>query len=181
METPFPLGYVILQISLLVAFVALNFILAEFAGQYLNNYWPWLAAFFVLPVISHAAFIAIITEERHRKRDLRAIRAGERITDPERRRPSHMVPETEDDASVTPFDAPSTSSPVAESVKPEILDELRDRKIDELMEWDQWSKAFELAAERLEIARDVGDRKSIELYETYLRLLGSKVHPIDEG
>ena len=103
------------------------------------------------------------------------------MTDPDRRKSVDGKPETENGISVTPFGAPSGSPPVAESVKPEILGELRDKKIDELMEWDQWSKAFELAAERLETARDAGDRKSIELYQAYLRLLGSKVHPIKEG
>ncbi len=82
------------------------------------------------------------------------------------------------DGNVTPF-SDSVVDRVLEvtSWPMDILNEWHDAKIDELIEWKQWFKAFERARDKLKEARLACDRRSIEVYRAYLMLLKPYVDP----
>jgi len=56
-----------------------------------------------------------------------------------------------------------------------ILAELHDKRIEELIEWEEWDKAYARAEEQLQSAQSVGDKRSIELYKAYLALLRPRI------
>ncbi len=73
--------------------------------------------------------------------------------------------------SVTPFSGP-VSAPV--EIDMTIPEKWRDPQIEELVEFELWEKARDLATERLEDARTKGHVNLVKVYETYIVLLGSR-------
>lgn len=103
---------------------------------------------------------------------------------------NHPFPEIlkfTDTASVTPF-ASTGSDPlfttghddahgfeIDESESCSILAEIRDKKIDDLLEWKLWGQALKLAKNLHADAEKEGDWKSIELYKAYMTMLNRKI------
>jgi len=161
---PVFIGNMIVFFSLLIGMVVLNFALAELASRHLGSYWMWVIAFFLFPVIAHAFFFYMLFHIYREKKNLRKWQKGLQMLDGDRKRYADMNRD-KDEATVTPFGTSPVQEEKIEPETPDILQELRDKKVDELMEWKEWTKAYELALERLETAEDIGDRKSMELYK----------------
>jgi hypothetical protein len=175
--SPLIVGYTMLFVFLGLGFIMLNFIFGELAGRRFGSYWKWLAAFFLLPVFSHLLLIYLLIHAQRKGKELRSIQKGLIVIDGDHQQRAGF--KTNHDVSVTPFGTnPAVDEQISNGTS-DILYELRDKKVDELLEWEEWSKAHELALERLEISKQVGDRRSIELYEAYIRLLKPRVRPID--
>lgn len=167
----------IFLISFTLGFIVLNFIFAELAGRHFGRQWQWLVAFFLLPVLAHAFFLYLVGYAGRKERELRAMQKGLMLTDKDR---PHYAPDNpSDDMSVTPFGMGQAGEEKSGDETADILFELRDKKIDELMEWKEWDKAYDLAVERLSKSEDIGDRRSIKLYEAYIRMLKPRVRPVD--
>jgi len=167
----------IFLISFTLGFIVLNFIFAEFAGRNFGRQWQWLLAFFVLPLLAHLFFLYLLWHARIKERELRAMQKGLMLTDKDR--PQYADDKPKGDSSVTPFGMDSAEEEKSGNEPTDILFELRDKKIDELMEWKEWAKAYELALERLEESENLRDRRSIKLYEAYVRLLKPRVRPVN--
>ena len=167
----------ILLISFTLGFIVLNFIFAELASRHFGRYWQWLVGFFLLPVLAHLFFLYLLVHVAKKEKEHRSSQKGLMVTDKDR--PQYVADKPKEDMSVTPFGMGHAEEERSGDESTDILFELKDKRIDELMEWKEWAKAYEMAMERLEESGDIGDRTSIKLYEAYVRLLKPRVRPVN--
>ena len=93
-----------------------------------------------------------------------------------------VVDHSSEAISVTPFDSPDDPEGEEGDEGGEELieqhgipDEKRDARIDELIDWGEFSKAYELATELLEFSVSKKHENYIGIYKAYIRLLKPRV------
>ena len=174
MVTGFDLGVLILAFSALVGWVVGSVILGEIAGRLFGRPWMWSLFFFALPVISHILFAVAYF---HTMQKSRAMKVVTKVLFTESKWASNHTPASSEDIhSVTPFDGVGTVEGHSDlSLRPPILNERQDSKVEELIEWGQWGKAHSLIVERLEEARKAGRDRIVEMYQAYLDYIGPQM------
>jgi len=174
LEWAYLIGQYLLIAALVAGFVMLNFQLSQSAGKMPGGQWFWVAAFFILPGLSHIVFTVLYFSTERSEEGWRVAR---RTLDNSRgvREWTHDEPGGHGtEISVTPFGdtGPSPSGqPAVDDMT--IPDKWRDAQIEQLIEFGQWEKANVLAIERLETARSKGRVNLVKVYETYIELLRS--------
>ena len=134
----------------------------------------WTVLFLILPIGSHLAYGFLYAASLRRTRKARI---EQRILGP----PSASFPHIEhrlldysSPPDVTPFEKASTS----QQGQPEadfILLHYRDKKVEELMEWNQWGVALKLVEAKIRDAQSAGDRKTEQVYQAYLDLIKPRI------
>ncbi len=168
------MGVLIIVFTGIVGLTVLNFILAEVGRNSVGNYWLWILAFYVLPLISHIIFIVLLIRYY---RKVRARRVAKSLVSDTKRigRIGQSVPvETSEGISVTPFDSVEESMDVDLGSSGEIRDAmseipeyLRDKKVEELIDWCKWGQARIHVADKIKSAEACEDKVMIRIYEIY--------------
>jgi len=156
----------------IVLYCVLNALLSEIAGRVLGRPAIWFVLFMLLPGLSHLFFALLLIRDSaiHASRKVRRDvmdRPGSKVTWLEERPFADGV-----NISVTPF-GPSPDPPDSAQVAGimGILSRRRDLKLDELIEFELWPQARELAQANLRNAILRRDREEWALYKAYLELL----------
>jgi hypothetical protein len=160
----------ILTFGFIIAYVIQAVALGQIAENRLGRGILWTLAFFFLPIASHClfAFLVIMVSIQ-----MNRIRTGQNILEIKSKPVLGLGGgpiENFDGVSITPFDSPVIEERVRES-KSWILDELRDHRIDDLIDSEQWGKAHSLAKDRLFESQQRSENKNIELYRAYIELI----------
>jgi hypothetical protein len=164
-------------------YLLLNFGLAEYASRTVGGYWKWVFGFTFLPIIFHILFIILLVYWFHKVRGLKVLQAV--VSD--RRDMSALFDESPQlegsEASVTPFgstDEPDENTALSELAKIEdelsILGEKRDARLDELIQWEEYDKAYQLAEEWLSLEEKKQHDTYIKVYKAYKQILAPHVH-----
>lgn len=161
----------ILFLGALVLHVMVSFSVGATAGRELGNTVPWTLGFLLVPIVSHGFYLTLLYWRKKKRKELSVLKRIE--IPPQRIVPLEPAGDDKHAVSVTPF-CHESGRGVRDTGPHSILDDFRDRKIDELMEWDQWGKAYELAEQKLACAESIGDGKSAEVYRAYLMIIGPK-------
>jgi len=145
---------------------------SKVAGQHIADpdYWFWV--FLIFPGVGQMLFSILYFGRqvryriRLRQQDLFGLFLWARYLEELLSRRDRV------DSPVTPFGESAVESLLEVARWPTaVLNDWHDAKIDELIEWKQWRKAFERTMEQLRKARLAGDRRSVEIYRAYAMLL----------
>jgi len=163
-------------------YIVINYAMADFASKTVGGLWNWFLSFISFPVISHLVFIVAYIYWLHKRRGLKVLKS----VVANGRTSIQILEDSPGDeggeVSVTPFDEPDQpESEEAEAMQENIEEqlgihgELRDARIDELIEWGEFAMAYELAREFLEYSKKKGHANYIKIYEAYIELLKPRV------
>ncbi len=153
----------------------LSWVLSELAGRRFGQPTLWFIGFFFAPGIMHLVWLLFLINSTRMQK---LYRKAKNLDDLKSRSAYLMEREKasrSDGVSVTPFTSSGQMPSPAEASAFGVLDEWRDKTIEELLEWKQNEKALELARQRLDDARNAGDTRSTEVYEAYVRMLKPSV------
>jgi hypothetical protein len=158
--------------------------LAFETGKLLGNSWIWFALFFFLPGISYVLLVVVaLLVMIHGRRDYAARKTLIDINTMAGWQDG-LTSEDPEVHSVTPFSTEEPESPShAEVVAFVLAPHMRDKKLDELIEFEQWPHALNYAEKKIIQAIEnhrEGEEKIYREYERMIRLKNRTLKIEDE-
>jgi len=160
--------------TILFAHLAIAWLLSIHAARTIGKQAFWLFMFIFVPVVSHVMFIfaLLLHQQGEKEEELR-------YSMEELEKRSKWLDDKENNQEVQPDDVTPFADSVTVQAEDEeqthtILNVIRDDKIDELIEFELYIKALELAEQKLLESTTVLDSKSARMYRAYIEMLTAR-------